>query len=213
LHDEIIRMKSSGSTINSIKKQYHHGNLSESLVAEAITLLEQHGLAALSLRRVAKQAGVSQAAPYGHFKDKKALLTAVANEGFSRFAIRVQEEAAKLTDSERVIGLGRGYVLFALENPALFHLMFSGESSEFIDAVDIKDGFGAGYQALVSALTLHPIERGGKASNIQLDTAFAWSLVHGIANLLLAKTFTPELYGYADVDSFVTDLLQRHLLR
>src|SRR5512139_231671 len=118
----------------SRKATYHHGNLREALVAAAIRVLEEEGIAALSLRRVAKESGVSQAAPYAHFADKKSLLTEVANRGFALFRDRMAQEADRAAARDGyLVGLGKGYVFFALENPALFHLMFGGQLSELID--------------------------------------------------------------------------------
>lgn len=188
------------------KKTYHHGNLSHALVEQAIKLLEEEGIAALSLRRTAKEAGVSQAAPYAHFKNKKALLTAVANEGYSRFEKQMREEAAGSDDY--IVGLGLGYVLFAMENPALFHLMFSGELSELIEIDSTHESFSSSYELLVIGLQKNPLLKFDNI-NRQLDTALMWSLVHGMANLLLAGRFTPENYGYETVRGFVEELLKR----
>ncbi len=193
------------------KKQYHHGNLSRALVTKAIELLEQEGISALSLRRVAKETGVSQAAPYSHFKDKQALLTAVANEGYARFGQRMQHEAESGKEQDYLVGLGRGYVFFALENPGLFHLMFGGELSKLIDVNAIHEEYGSSYQLLVDAIDKTPLKRFSDSENKPLDVAFAWSLVHGIANLLQAERFTTETYGYQDVEPFVDDLLRRYL--
>lgn len=197
--------------MTSKKKQYHHGNLSSDLLIQAIKLLEQEGISALSLRRVAKEAGVSQAAPYSHFKDKQALLTAVANEGYSRFGKRMLLEAQSGKEDDYLIGLGRGYIFFAMENPGLFHLMFGGELSKLIDATAINKEYGSSYQMLVDAIDKHPLGKFSAQSNRQLDVAFSWSLVHGIANLLQGERLAPELYGYDDVESFVDGLLRRYL--
>jgi AcrR family transcriptional regulator len=190
-------------------KQYHHGNLKEALVEAAVRVLEEEGLGALSLRRVAKQSGVSQAAPYAHFRDKKSLLTEVANRGFALFRDRMEQEALADRD-EYLVGLGRGYVFFALENPALFHLMFGGQLSELIDDDCLADNFGPSYQLLVDAIHRFPLTSQYDATP-ELDTAHAWSLVHGLATLLLAGTFNPQMYGYDAVGTFVTDMLRKFL--
>lgn len=192
------------------KKQYHHGNLSNALIEQAIKLLENEGLAALSLRRVAKEAGVSQAAPYSHFKDKKALLAAVANEGYSRFEKQMQLEAE--ANEDYVVGLGLGYILFSMAHPALFHLMFSGELSELITLDATHESFVSSYELLVMALRKNPLPRFDD-NNRQLDTALMWSLVHGIANLILADKLTPQHYGYDTIQDFVTELLKRCISR
>ena len=97
---------------------YHHGNLRQSLVDSAVAILEQDGVPGLSLRAVAKASGVSQAAPYSHFSNKQSLLAEVARVGYVRFCERMAQELER--DDNRLVGLGKGYVFFALENPALF---------------------------------------------------------------------------------------------
>jgi AcrR family transcriptional regulator len=104
---------------------YHHGDLRDALVRAARTILEKQGLAALSLRGVARVVGVSPAAPYHHFPDKQALLEAVAAQGFDALTAAMEKRMAKKTDpTGRLDASGVGYVTFALENPALFRLMF-----------------------------------------------------------------------------------------
>jgi AcrR family transcriptional regulator len=195
----------------SKKVGYHHGNLREALVEAAIRVLEEEGIGALSLRRVAKESGVSQAAPYAHFADKKSLLTEVANRGFALFRDRMADEAERAAPGDGyLVGLGKGYVFFALENPALFHLMFGGQLAELIDVDCLHDNLGPSYQLLVDAIHRYPLTSQYDATP-ELDTAHAWSLVHGLAGLLQTETFRPQLYGYDSIDAFVTDVLRKFL--
>ncbi len=188
-----------------MKKKYHHGDLKNALVENAIQLLECEGLPALSLRRVARETGVSQAAPYSHFKDKRALLAAVASEGYRRFSARMRKEADARPDYY-TLSLGMGYVLFALENPALFHLMFDGQLSEPLD----DEAFNS-YQLLVDGVEQHPLGVRKSPHGKTLGTAVAWSVVHGLATLLLNKNFTPQDYGFTEMESFVEHVLSSSL--
>ena len=187
---------------------YHHGNLREALVASAIQILESEGLKSLSLRRIARDAGVSQAAPYGHFKGKSELLTAVRAEGHAIFATRMAEEAAEESGPAFIAGLGRGYIYFALEHPALFKLMFSGNPQDNPDALEQDDDprFSEGYLLLDEGLSRFPIETYGDDG---LSRAISWGLVHGIADLLLGQRFSPELFGYQDVDEFIHETMDK----
>ncbi len=109
---------------------YHHGDLHEALVRTARKLLEKDGLEHLSLRGVARAAGVSPAAPYHHFADKHALLGAVAAEGFTQLREEMLARMATVPDAAgRRDACGIGYVAFAVKNPALFRLMFGGDSA------------------------------------------------------------------------------------
>ncbi len=104
---------------------YHHGDLRDALIRAARKILEKDGLAELSLRQVARAVGVSPAAPYHHFADKHALLTAVATLGFAALRSEMLMRMAKETDPvARLDASGVGYVVFAVDNPALFRLMF-----------------------------------------------------------------------------------------
>ncbi|MGI9279553.1 MAG: TetR/AcrR family transcriptional regulator [Endozoicomonas sp.] len=104
---------------------YHHGNLRESLLAEARRQLEKDGIDKLSLRALARAVGVSQTAPYRHFPDKNALLVALATNGFSelRQYLIARAEASPDLDAA-LVEVGLAYVDFAKRNTALYKLMF-----------------------------------------------------------------------------------------
>lgn len=191
------------------KKAYHHGNLSAELVLQAIQILESEGLGALSLRRVAKESGVSQAAPYSHFKNKKALMSAVAVEGFRRFEQKMREGTEK--ESHYITGLGMGYVMFALENPALFHLMFSGELVNLIEVDNDSLAFSSSYELLLDAVKRDPLVQFGKEKP-EFDSLFLWSLVHGLAKLILAKRIQGTDLAYESDECFVRELLEKYLI-
>lgn len=183
-----------------MKEQYHHGNLREALVFEAIRLLETEGKAGLSLRRVARGVGVSQAAPYGHFKDKQALLLAVCAAGYERFAARMRQEAEQTSGPAYIAALGRGYIFFALENPALFQLMFDDERTGLPDDAYADSAFSEGYRMLDRGLAEFPIPY---FEDDQLSRSISWGLVHGLAHLLLSGKIEPKSQGYKNVDEFI----------
>jgi AcrR family transcriptional regulator len=104
---------------------YHHGDLRAALVKAAAAEIERTGYENLSLRELAESLGVSRAAPYRHFADRRALLAAVAAEGFDRMtAIHRNASASAKTPLTRLAAAGRGYLAFAAERPQLFRLMF-----------------------------------------------------------------------------------------
>ena len=193
-------------TGEKLKQQYHHGNLREALVQEAIRLLEAEGLAGLSLRRVAREVGVSQAAPYSHFKDKQALFLAVCVTGYDRFSERMRTEAGTLTGPAYIAGLGRGYIYFALENPALFQLMFDGELQDLPDVVLADSQFGEGYRMLDRGLAQFPIPY---FQDDALSRAISWGVVHGLAQLLLSGRMKPENHGFDDMNEFVRSTMDK----
>src|SRR5687768_16937721 len=106
-------------------RPYHHGDLRRALVDAARRLLEAEGPSALSLRAVAREAGVSPAAPYHHFKDKGELLDAVASEGWDLLNDQMTEgRAAESSLQGKLTALGVAYVRFARQNPALYRVMY-----------------------------------------------------------------------------------------
>src|ERR1700716_351231 len=107
------------------KTTYHHGNLRPALVRAAMELLEEGGEAALSLRAVARRAGVSPAAPYRHFPDREALVSAVAAQGYRELAERLAAAHPAPATPEDLADVAVAYVQFALAHPALFRAMFS----------------------------------------------------------------------------------------
>ncbi len=94
-----------GKSDNSKMGKYHHGNLREALISNAVTIIEQDGVQALTLRRVARDTGVSQAAPYSHFRDKNDLITAVCLEGTKWFGEYMRREAAGREGPDYLAGL------------------------------------------------------------------------------------------------------------
>src|SRR5689334_7415172 len=108
-------------------RPYHHGNLRSELLACAERALGEGGLAQLSLRDLARQAGVSHAAPRRHFADKQALLDALAQDGFERLGgeLRTAIEGAGEAFEPRLAALAGAYVRFATRHAALLELMFA----------------------------------------------------------------------------------------
>ncbi len=108
------------------KKNYHHGDLQASLLATATKMINESGIEALSLRKLADRIGVSRTAAYHHFRDKNDLLSAIAAQGFSLW----QQEAEKtftnqqLSRRKKYQQFVHNYVHFASENPAIYQLMF-----------------------------------------------------------------------------------------
>lgn len=168
-------------------KSYHHGDLRRALLDAAQAELAAGGLENFSLRKVARRAGVSHAAPAHHFKDAKGLLTALATDGYSRFADALQTGMREeLSPREQMIEMGLGYVGFALEDPARFRLLFSSERPDSGDP-KLADAAQCAFNVLVDGVAAfcgaHPYQD-AKA----LDLACAlWSVAHGAADLLISN--------------------------
>lgn len=169
---------------------YHHGDLRRALLAAALDLVAEHGPAALSLREVARRAGVSHAAPTHHFRHKAGLLTAIAADGYRMLAEALAAAGAK-AGSAAFREQGVAYVAFATEHPAHFAVMRAPYLLDNDDADLVAARDSAGDQLRAGAATL---PGGGPATPLA-----AWSLVHGLASLLLEGNI--RLDAGTDVES------------
>lgn len=154
---------------------YHHGDLRSALLAAASQILEEQGLAALSLREAARRAGVSHNAPYRHFPDRDSLLAELAAEGFRQLGQAMRGKQGR--------EMGEAYVRFALENPSRFRLMFGGQVRLERHAALASAARGT-HDALVQAFRAQP-----GIADAEKAAAAAWSLVHGLAQLLIDGHF------------------------
>src|SRR6202045_5242684 len=117
-------LSTSREPMSRAKATYHHGDLQAALVRAAMGLLEEHGETALSLRAVARRAGVSPAAPYRHYADREALVSAVAALGYGELAERLAAAHPSPSTPDQLASVAVAYVQFALDRPALFRIMF-----------------------------------------------------------------------------------------
>ena len=168
-------------------RPYHHGDLRRTLLAAAVEAIEESGPAALSLRDLARRAGVSHAAPAHHFGDKAGLLTALAVQGFTLLAdalTRAREETGSLVE------IGVAYIRFAVDHRAHFEVMFRPELYHRDDAEVVAAGRRA-YDSLRAGLAALPEPPTG--DDAELAGLAAWSIVHGFATLWLGGALPPEI--------------------
>ena len=180
-------MKNDNSVnMSSEKNRYHHGDLRAALVEEGLKLIDAGPADALSLREIARNAGVSATAVYRHFPDKSALLAALCLEGHAQIAAAFKAAMASASPGmEAFNAMGRAYVEFALDHPALFRLMMTEPGRGPVKAPPPTAGDGAdGMQMLVNAID----SVFGDAAPDHVREARqlkAWALVHGLAMLML----------------------------
>src|SRR5262245_12858085 len=165
-------------------RQYHHGDLRRSILAAAAEAIRRDGGDALSLRALARDAGVSHAAPAYHFGDRSGLLTAFAAEGFGLLADELAETS---TRTGSFLEVGVAYVRFAVEHPAHFAVMFRPEL--------LRDGdpaLAAG-RARAWAVLAGGVGTAAPEADALRAAVGAWSLVHGLATLYLAGNIPATL--------------------
>lgn len=189
-------------------KPYHHGDLRRALVETGAEVLESEGIEGLSLRSVARLAGVSAMAPYRHFADKAALLAAIAEHGFGMLHAQLAPADAAPDPREALVAQAVAYVRFALEHPDLFRLMYrtppiwERPSGGELDAGDTAYGVFARRIA-----TLFPPEEA------RLALLSGWAFVHGLACLAADQRIHPAPPDMLALTREVSDFLSRRLLR
>ena len=174
----------------SVKSEapYHHGALREALLQAAERVLERDGLAGLTLRAVAREAGVSHAAPTHHFGDLTGLLSELAAVGFRQFNAAMASACDAATSPlERALARPKAYVAYAQAHPGMYGLMFRTERLDYsrpsLQAA-AQASFGGLAQAIAASRHEH-IEAEALTLEQAAAIARAWSLVHGFTMLLL----------------------------
>src|SRR5882757_1538733 len=157
-----------------LDRPYHHGELAPTLREAARAVLEEEGLDALSLRSVARRAGVSHAAPYRHYASREALLADVASDGLNQLRAELAQAAAVPGDrAERIVLIGGAYLRFASRHGGLLRLMFGSELPNRAD-----------FPGLAEATILIGEDIGDALGDRAAGLA-AWAAMHGLALLIL----------------------------
>lgn len=192
------------------QRQYHHGNLREVLINAAVETLAHEPLETFSLRKLAKAAKVSHNAPYMHFKDKEALLTAVADTGFRMLSQEIAHEIDKAEGwRDKLIGGSLAYVRFALERPVHMRIMFRP-----VDPGTVRESTDVGTQAF--DLLVGAIEAGQRAGEMvgvdpRAAAAMIWSTLHGFADITTRTGSAPGAHtGKAALDR-LTWMIERQI--
>lgn len=175
--------------MTSNEASYHHGNLRNSLLASASTIIQESGIEALSLRKLAERVGVSRTAAYHHFKDKNDLLSAIAAQGFITWQQQAEETFGKPSHSskEKYQKFVHDYVQFAYQNPAMYQLMFgsrlwkNNQSSDELKSVAYPSfQYQVNLVKNLQAKGLLP-----QSENSLRLAQVTWATLHGIAQLVI----------------------------
>lgn len=211
-------------------RTYHHGNLRRALMDEALKIIREQGVEAITLRDLARRTRVTHAAPHHHFRDKAALIAALSREGMTLLdeAMTAAEETAGSSPAERLLAVARAYVIFATGHPEYFAVMFRPEgcepgpgpmetSSETSQASTqgvpwvpcASPEQSRAWQHLLNAITACQ-QAGVAPQGSPLPIAIQlWSLVHGLASLWVSGTLQcapPEVGGIEEVTDMVLRL-------
>src|SRR5262245_55216019 len=177
-------MVSSKPVARKPRRSYHHGNLRRALLDEALATIRAEGVEGLTLREIGAHLGVSRTALYRHFADKRALLTAVATEGFRMLRqqlVAVWEEGGR--GDAAFDAMGGAYVRFAVANPSHYRVMFGGfVDPEAREPELVAEAQGA-FQVLVDTLATLQRDAIFRRDDPVLMARYVWALVHGVAML------------------------------
>ncbi len=183
------------------KVGYHHGNLRKALLEGALRLLEEGGIDAVTTRACSSLAGVSAGAIRNHFSDKRALLAGLAANGYELLAHRRQTQPVAHVGLEKALEVIIGnYVGFAVENSALFRLMFAEESLRRAEFTDLHQASQAGYAQLHAIIETAFRHNGLQVEEMDGSIHIIWSAMHGIAMLVIDRQFGEEMLRVLPVD-------------
>ncbi|MEY3358369.1 MAG: hypothetical protein RIR87_1428 [Actinomycetota bacterium] len=174
--------------------------LQRTVLQAAVAIVSSSGPDDLSLREVARAAGVSHQAPYHHFKDREGLFAAISAEGFSLLADSLQQAPSPSRESMFV-----AYVQFALRYPGHFRVMFRRDICNLDKYPDSLVQADRAFGVLADFVT-HELGESATLEEIRLTTTYMWSVAHGLATLLLDGPLEKKIGEIADVDEFVMNL-------
>ena len=189
-----MAVESSGA----VKQAYHHKDLRNALVEEAIEVLAESGPSALTLRELGRRLGVTHAAAYAHFPDKNALLQQVGRVGFARLADALEIARASAHDPPAAFAaVCRTYVRFARESPNLYRLMFADSAlAEDDEDCEMSPEGRRAYEILVDIVRmLAP----GDEPQVRENANAAWAMGHGMAMLEIDRRIGGKIACGADV--------------
>jgi AcrR family transcriptional regulator len=189
---------------------YHHGDLKSAVLLAAEKILERNGLQAVTLRAVARAVGVSHTAPKNHFGDLMGLLSELAAVGYLRFAAALGEAVSSTSGDarDRLRAMGSAYVTFARTHPRLFLLMFHSERLD-MKRPSLLAAIDESRQSLRTAVISSAEGRPMKPVEVAARATASWSLVHGLAMLLLDGRLKNTMASLpsVDVETFLETVL------
>jgi AcrR family transcriptional regulator len=161
------------------RDDYHHGDLPRALLTAGRALLEEGGPSALNLREIARRVGVSAPSAYHHFPNLEAIAVALAAQGFERMTELL--ETAPTNERGKLASAGEAYIAFARANPGLYRLMFGdGFHSESEANAEVRAMRQRAYKVVAESL-----QKRLPATQVPIAALYLWSLVHGLALLLI----------------------------
>lgn len=184
-----------------IKPSYHHGDLRSALIEAATRLVQDTGPEQFSMTDACREAGVSKAAPYRHFSNKEDLLQAVSEEGFVRLFHQLQTSTQDKTpgSNDRISAIGLAYIAFAVQEPAIFKLMF-GNSISLVNKDKGPEDEHPAFEVLMGEVVTRTRHR--KKEHLMRVARPLWTLVHGASMLTIDNSYQ-KIDADGDIDEMV----------
>ena len=197
-------------------RPFHHGDLRRAIVKAALDLLSETESLELSLRELARRAGVTHNAPYKHFADKRDLLAAVSAAGFDMLTKRMAREIAALREPQaRLSAMMSAYIRHGVENPALYRLMFGGylsgpdKARPAIERAAAEDTKALLASVIIDGALGRPIPNNARNERRISGAILAcWSLVHGLTLLVVDGLVGPPEKANELCESLVEGMLK-----
>lgn len=172
----------------AVTKTVARDDVRTSILEASVALMNEGGLGALSMREVARRAGVSHQAPYHYFADREAILAELAGDGFNRLydymVSAIGLARPKMSDKNRA--MGEAYIRFALNNPEVFRLMFRVEMCDLSRYPEAKENADKCFQLVATTLGVTTsLDANDKTSPDMAPVIASWSMAHGLATLML----------------------------
>lgn len=187
-----------------VNNLYHHGDLKRELMEKGLLLINQYGEDNLSLRKLASECGVSNAAPYAHFKNKEDFISEIQNYVMGLFTAQLEKALAEYSESNEVfIQLGKAYVMFFCHHPSYFDFLFSRKNIKVNISLD-EAGENPPFDVLKKAAFQYFSRLNMSDYEIENTVVAMWALVHGLS----AITAMPNVVSNEDWEKRVEAILR-----
>lgn len=171
------------------KRKYHHGNLSEALLEEGLSLIHEQGRENFSLRKLAKRVGVSPTAVYNHYENLESLEAAMLRYVSTKFTETIRKAIEQNICQNVLISMGRSYVEFFAQNPHYFEYLFDSDAFSIKVSGSRVEGNADPFNEFLRGTALGTKEMGLSQEEMRDDILIMWAAVHGLAAMANMKSF------------------------
>ncbi len=195
-------------------KKYHHGDLKRALIQAGVKILAKEGVGGLSLRKVARKAGVSHSAPYAHFPNKQSLIAAISTEGFRQLYAELDAAAAPFASDPRrqLVEAARAYTAFAMNNPDTFKIMFSGILEKEKDYPAFVETSRQTFEWVVNIVRACQTAGVLPPADVELAAVALWGQLHGVISLALEGQISHTVLDQHSVQDIVAFAVERAIM-